>query len=283
MRRFYALSWTAFLFVFALASSGEQLAERQSWEMPFRLYNGFVIMLRGSIADLEDCNLVIDTGTSPTIVDQQVVRRLHIASSRSRLSVASGEVASAQAVIPRIEVGPLVKQNVVAAVKDLAAMSNKFHVHIDALVGLDVLAGANLSIDYEHRVLAFGDSVLQAANTASFEPGYSFVVVPLSLNRKAIHVAVDTGAFGLVLFENHLGQTVSNVVHSAGEFQGIEGDIDMKEAEQVVSVGRTELGARHVFLAKGPKTARFDGLLGVSGLGASRVSFDFQHGQFSWR
>jgi hypothetical protein len=163
-------------------------------------------------------------------------------------------------------------------------MSTQFHVRIDALVGLDILAATNLSIDYEHRILAFGNSALQAANTTSFEPGYRFVVVPLSLNEKPIHVAVDTGAFGLVLFENHLGRTVTNVVRSAGDFQGVEGEIDMKEADiPVVSVGSTELGARHVFLAKGPTEARFDGLLGVSGLGARRVSFDFQRGQFSWR
>lgn len=283
MRRFCALFGIAFLLIFAASSFAEQPTERQSWEIPFRLYNGFMIMLRGTIGDLHDCNLVIDTGTNPTVVDKKAIRRLHLASSRTRLSVASGEVASAQAVISRIELGPLVKQNVVAAVQDLSALSDKLHVRIDALIGLDILADANLIIDYEHRMLAFGDSVLEPANTATFEPGYRFVVVPLILNQKPVHVAVDTGAFGLVLFQNHLGHTVSNVVHSGGEFEGIEGEIDMEQAEEVVSVGSTELGARHVFLARGPKTAQFDGLLGVSALGARRVSFDFQRGRFFWR
>jgi len=276
--------WVGFLLLSSCFSSAQQVIDTESWEVPFRLYNGFVVVLRGSIGELQDCNLVIDTGTNPTLVDERIVRKLHVTLSNARLAVASGDVRSQRALISRIEMGPIVKQQVFTAVKDLSAVSKDIGVRIDALVGLDVLGNSNLRINYERKVLAFSDTITDSPNTADFERGPPLVVLSMTMNRKLMRVVFDTGSFGLVLFENKVGKDLPGLLEPVGSFHGVGGEMDMRRIEvDDASVGNSRLQARHAFVAKGPRQAPVDGLLGPSGLGAREISLDFKHGQFAWQ
>jgi hypothetical protein len=252
--------------------------------MPFRLYNGFVIVLRGAIGDLQDCNLVIDTGTNPTLIDERIIRRLHIPAAKAKMSVASGDITSERALVPRIEMGPIVKENVSAAVKDLSDVSNDIGVRIDALVGLDILGNSNLRINYDRKVLAFSDTIADSANKADFESGPPFVVLAVKMRQRVMHVLFDTGSFGLVFFESRVGKDMPGLPDSGGSVHSIGGEVDLRQVQvEGASVGNSRLQAQHAFVAKGPREPRFDGVLGPTGLGAREISFDFKRGQFAWQ
>ncbi len=284
MRRIGEIVCFAILLTAGSSSSGQQLAQGESWEIPFRLYEGFAIVLRGSIGTLQDCNLLIDTGASPTLVDERIVRKLHLESTKSTLPTVAGNVPVAQTMIPTIEIGPFKKEGVLTAVRDLNALSERIGVHVDALVGLDVLGDSNLRINYERRVIAFSnDAAENTAGITALDSGAPLVVLPMTMNRQQIHVLFDTGSFGLVLFANHMADALPNSSEPDGPFRSIEGEIELRPVRvQDAAIGDLHLGPSHAFLARGPNGASFDGVLGPKGLNAREVLLDLKRGQLAW-
>ena len=47
-------------------------------EVPFKLYRGYVIVVRGSIGGLKNLNFLVDTGAVPSVVDARIARKLHL-------------------------------------------------------------------------------------------------------------------------------------------------------------------------------------------------------------
>jgi hypothetical protein len=283
MRRSHHVLCIGFLLA-SVSLTSAQLLPNQSWEIPFRLYNRFAVVIGGTIGNVENCSLLIDTGTNPTIIDSHIVRKLHLSSSKAMMSVTSGEITSSQAVIPVLEVGPVIKHNLTTAVRDLTEISKKIGVHIDAVIGLDVLSETNLRISYERKMIVFNDLSPNDPNSAAFDKGASFVVVPMTMNQHVVHVLVDTGSFGLVLFRNRAGLKLDGIPGTSREYQSVGGDFDLSEVEvRNASLGNLYLGTRRALIGKGPTNVPFDGLLGVASLGVREVSFDFRRRQFAWQ
>lgn len=53
-------------------------ADAESHAIPFRLHGGHLIIVQGSIGPLTELNLVIDTGSSSTVISEQVAKRLKL-------------------------------------------------------------------------------------------------------------------------------------------------------------------------------------------------------------
>jgi hypothetical protein len=150
---------TLFSLLFALLMSGSlahaQLAIAQSTVVheviPAKLYHGYLMVVQGTIGDLGKRNFAIDTGAFPSVIDRSVAKKLHLVSNREELRVVDRNLNSEAASVPSVEIGSLRASGVRMVVEDLTSISENFRVHLDAIIGLDVLAARNFRIDYSAK------------------------------------------------------------------------------------------------------------------------------------
>ena len=79
---------------------------------------------------------------------------------------------------------------------------------IDAIVGLDVLARTNFSIDYQTRMLNFAPEGREDA-VAPLEIVWPFVTVRMTIAGQQVRLLVDTGSSDLVLFKTRMPAALS--------------------------------------------------------------------------
>jgi hypothetical protein len=255
-------------------------------EVPFELYRGYVIVVRGSVGGQDKLNFLIDTGAVPSVVDQRIVRKLKLSGRAESLSVFSQNVPAQRVVLPDLQIGPVSAQRLPVLVRDLAFVERGLGVRIDALVGLDVLGRSSFSIDYQAKKIVFG-AVDRSESGVAFVlmPGY--VVVQLDVQGQSLWLVVDTGTKDLVLFEGRVRgrfRSVRNAGTKAASNMGGEApllELQLPEAR----LGTTDLGNQKAFLLATSARAvpNFDGLLGVTALGVTRLAFDFDRRAISWQ
>ena len=76
-------------------------------EIPFKLYGDYTIVVRGSIGDRHKLNFLIDTGSSSTVVDGPLARKLRLAKSSRKIAVFASLVTTEEVVLPSLQLGPL--------------------------------------------------------------------------------------------------------------------------------------------------------------------------------
>ena len=81
-----------------LVSSPLRRPPETTTEAPFELYQHHLIVTKGSIGALNARNLLIDTGTIPSVVDGRIARKLHVQAEPSVL-VAFGQRAAIRSTI----------------------------------------------------------------------------------------------------------------------------------------------------------------------------------------
>jgi predicted aspartyl protease len=249
--------------------------------VPLRLYRGYLVVVKGKLGDLGEQNLLVDTGTAPSIVNARVARDLNLQVTQGRLAVLNNlRVPAGKAVLPRVEVGPIQITDLPVMVRDLTAEEKNLGFSIAAVVGLDVLAKSDFRIDYEAGRLVFGgpprDGFAVPLNSDGPLP-----IIDMRLNQQSIRMLVDTGAAGLVLFET---RAVNRVpvwqVTASRSTSNLSGDFLVKE----FTPGDIVIGGRQFVLKKAylapdqPDAGRpFDGLIGVGALGFKSIAFDFEN------
>src|SRR5450631_477340 len=78
------LSTAALLIAFTIPCSGSSAARdigspiKQKTEIPFDLYNGNLIVVKATVGSVKNVNLILDTGTSPTAINQGMADRLKV-------------------------------------------------------------------------------------------------------------------------------------------------------------------------------------------------------------
>src|SRR5438067_320333 len=108
----------------------------------FKLYEKYLIVVQGSLGQLKKKNLLVDTGTNPTIVDQSVAKQLQLApltGGPDTMPVITGNVRAQSSVLPVIDIGPIHQEDIRVVIEDLSPFTKMVGTRIDALVGLDVL------------------------------------------------------------------------------------------------------------------------------------------------
>ena len=169
-------------------------------EVPFELYQRHLVVTKGSIGRLNNLNLLIDTGTIPSVVDSRIARKLRLQTEPAMLVAFGQRVPIQSAVVDGLRIGSLQSGPVPAGVGDLSYLQG---VRIDAIVGLDVLARTNFSIDYRTRVLKFAPDGREDA-VAPLEVVWPFVTVRMTIEGQKVRLLVDTGSSDLVLFKTRM-------------------------------------------------------------------------------
>jgi hypothetical protein len=252
-------------------------------EVPFELYQHHLVVTKASIGPLHGRNVLIDTGTIPSAVDGRIARKLRLKTAPSTLIAFGQQVPIESAVFDGFRIGSLQSGPAPAVVGDLSYLKG---VPIDAIVGLDVLARTNFSIDYQTRMLNFApgrgeDSV------APLEIVWPFVTVRMTIAGQQVRLLVDTGSSDLVLFKTRMPAALSDAPW--------RGDKTVQYASGAARLQRLELRQAGLGAQTWEKLPAWtldrvpdgyppsiDGVLGVLALGCQRVRFDFEKGEFGW-
>jgi hypothetical protein len=268
-------------------ASTTKLGSGKAIELPIQLYWDYLVVVEGSIGNLEKLTFIIDTGTYPSVIDQKIAMALRLKDSDSGIALVNRSVQTKLVTLPGIAVGPVRVEDVPVQVQDLSSIEKRLARRIDGVVGLDVLGNNSFSIDYRTKRLRFGP-VKRMPSAVSFETGPSFVIVEMRLYDHPVRLVVDTGTSALVLFQSHLKGPISQFSGSstATATDGDGGDFRLQPVLITdASLGKQELGPLTGFVVadQGHDGRDFDGLLSVRGLHLEEIGFDFENHEISWR
>jgi predicted aspartyl protease len=248
-------------------------------EVPFKLYEDHLIVAEGALGGLDQRHLIIDTGTSPTIVDRGIARQLGLENAAQRtgkINVVDGVVSSYSSVLPSVRLGPIHRESIPIVVTDLSWLHDVTGIQVDAIVGLDVLAELDFQIDYASKKIRFGE--IQVPRTAvPLTEEDRLLTVQAQLNGKTVKLMVDTGGTGLVLFPGETPQSADSPA-SASKFSNLAGHSVLQKIQvKELHIGDTNLNGSVALLASAPTRSGYQGILGISEVRFKRVVFDFTH------
>lgn len=278
------VTWRAVLLALSLAPCVAFAAENPN-EVPFKLYRGYAIVVRGSVGNLKNLNFLVDTGAVPSVLDEHIAQKLHLTGATETLSVFTQKVETLRAVAPNVQMGTLQAKALPVAVKDLSFASNALGTRVDAMIGFDFVGRGPFTIDYQSKKIVFGpiDSSL-AAVPYEAHPGYA--LVELKIQLQSLRLLVDTGASDLVLFASATRDcqgAIKNIGTRAWSNMGGEMRVEQVQLQDAY-LGATSWSAHEVFiLADGASPpAGLHGLLGVASLKARHVAFDPDRQMIAW-
>lgn len=268
-----------------------------SGDVPLRLHRNFLIVVPCSVGNQAGLTAIIDTGTTETILDTRVVKRLSLATWADSVTALTTDAAVRGVYIPDLQLGPIRVKKLEGIAIDLAAMSRELGVRADVVIGMDVLRQSNFLIDYDRRVMRFGFAAPMAYGIP-LEPGARLVRISSNVLGHSVRLQVDTGFNGLLLYGTRLkwleryssGQVLdARETHGGMRVAGVE----QRSSVRSVGLGRVEVGnwrASRVGVSVLDGAPRgfdgfdqaFDGLIGPRMLGSKRVAFDFDSRMLYW-
>lgn len=248
--------------------------------VPFDLYNGYLIVARGSAGSLKNLNFLVDTGTSLPILDARIARKLRLQKEASAsIIILGGRAQGGEAVLPSLEFGTVQQSNLRVVTTDLSFFSKVLPVRIDAIVGLDVMGEKAFVIDYAARVIRFGPlPALPFSIPLRLDRGVA--TFDAEIDHAPVHLAFDTGAGSVVLFDKAMPLNSERKVDAVQTRSEIGGFARKPVRLRSVKLGEEEFRQKSAILVDNPKPSQldFDGLMSPAALGISRVSIDLKGG-----
>jgi predicted aspartyl protease len=247
----------------------------------FNLYRGYLILAQGSAGPFNNLNLLLDTGTSSTILDQRLARRLHLDEKPAVIAITNGRVHARMTTAPSVGIGPLRRNNLPVFVQDLSFLQRALAVPVDALIGLDVLGQVSFTVDYTSREIHFG-SPTTSPISIPLRLKEGLAIVEAELNQAPVHLLVDTGGSSLIIFETRMPKSVSSVpISGVQRSTSLTGNFERKQVWlHSLKLGEAEFAQEPAFVVRDHIDAGrdFDGLLSPAALGITRITFDLQRG-----
>ena len=257
-------------------------SDRSPTPVSFDLRERYQIVVRGAVAGLEGLNLLIDTGSVPSMVDRRVAKKLGLDVQQFGI-VAFGQKSRAlTTVLPSILLGPLRADAVTAGIGDLSFLHG-----VDAIIGLDVLAQSSFSIDYNVKQVTFGPLAAHE-RTIPLEFTPPFLTVQLALAGRPVRLLVDTGIRRLVLFERRVRDRIPHLtVRGELVMYHISGTAHLRRVLLPrLDAGGIAIEHLEAFLSDASVEgypAGIDGVLGVRALAPKRAEFDFERNRFGFQ
>lgn len=257
-------------------------------EIPFKLAQGFGIVIRGEIGATRDMNFLLDTGAVPSVLSQRAAARMGVRGVMGSLTVLNKEGQSEYVTVDEVRLGWIHAAHMPMVVVDLAHLEQRLGTRIDAIIGLDFFAGQDISIDYKQRKITRGLSG-QARHAVPVEVysvgGAPYWVLPISLDGKAIRVLLDTGANDLGLFAPRATRTFKlvsseSIAHASAVGEGKA--MVLPSMTLVMSDGKFKNQVA-VVLGEPPGALReVDGVLGPMALGITQIELDWGQKCLRW-
>jgi predicted aspartyl protease len=253
-------------------------------QIPFRLYNDNLIVVKGSIGPIEEVNLILDTGTSPTMISKELADRLKLGRKTESLQTLNGTIQAESVILPRIQIGALEAKSTTVVVQDLRFVEQSLGISLGGIAGLDILSTSNFTIDYRRRKIVFGP-VAAGGKAVRFETRLPFLTVNARINGQELRLVLDSGTPGLLLYRNRIKTTRDRLRFDRNDLIFTAGGMThLRRLRAEVLLGKDNLGTYNVAIADIDSDPQndFDGLLGFAKMGFRKVSFDFENGLFGW-
>jgi predicted aspartyl protease len=258
-------------------------------EVPFQLIDGWAIVLEGTLGGLHHQKMLIDTGAVPSAISARVAKRLGLLGSVQELSLMNRSIEVERVRVPEVQLGAVAIETLNMVAMDLGRIEQALDTRIDAVIGLDLLARRNFSLDYHHKKLVF-DTDTNVAGVVAFqmksEAGGTYILIPLESAGEKLEMLLDTGTKDLMLFQRRLGGSLQQLhIHSRDFNLNAGGKDTLAEVElQSVNVGPISRHKQKAYIWTTPERnlRNFDGLIGPTALGATAVAFDFDRNRVSF-
>ena len=113
-------------FTIVLATALPVTGQSEGNDIPFKLHNGYLIVVKGSIGKLKNLSFVIDTGSYRSVLDERIARKLHLKSAGSIEELAPNHIVQMDSVlVPELTWGDATKTSFSALVFDLSPISRQ--------------------------------------------------------------------------------------------------------------------------------------------------------------
>jgi hypothetical protein len=251
----------------------------------FQLYRDYLIVVQGSVGPLKGLSFLLDTGTTPSILNPRLAGRLHLNPTSAVVAVLSGNVQGGSATVPSLEFGPVHRVDLPVMFADLSVLQSLLPIPIDGIVGLDVLGQSAFEIDYVSRKLRFGPTTTMPISVP-LQIKDGLAVVDASVNHASTHLVLDTGAATLIVFKQVPGPDPAGP--KPGRVSPLPRSVANVEYRPVslasFSLGEAEFGHKPAFMVPNPADAGhdFDGLMSLTALGIKRVAVDLARGTLAF-
>jgi len=281
-------SWRCYVvsgFIWATCFAGAGITDLAAQsEVSFRLYNTHMIVVTGSAKDGFPLNLMIDTGATHSVVDEQIVQKLQLEplpETTHKIEAFGQSLDRPRILLPGLQFGPI-KTSLLCFVVELPWSG------VDAIIGLDLLRQNNFTIDFESEKISFGPRTTHFLSTIPFEADSSQVIVPVRIGEQRVRLSLDTGARTINLDRSRMSKSILNLpvkreipfVHLAGtsKYQEVllpSVQLNGSQWEQVPAMLMD-------FYSDQTDPLEYDGVLGLGALKIKRIYIDFQENILSW-
>jgi predicted aspartyl protease len=253
-------------------------------ELPFKFYEGYLVVVEGRIGPAKNLQFILDTGVTHSIVDQKLAATLHLPVRPAEVFNVNKSARIGRASFPSVQFGPVRARDISMLVADLVHFS-EFALHIDALIGMDLLRLNNLTIDNVARKLLF-EPIEQPASEGIIKADPVCLIAKVELQGEPVRLIVDTGLQGIVLYEDRVLKRIPALVVE----RKTKVDIGWRLHAKQVTIPNVRIGASEidpkVWLVKSPPEgvlSGIDGFLGTSSLEARWIRFNFATNTLSWQ
>lgn len=253
-------------------------------EMPFRLSSGYLIQVEGRIGTQSNLKFILDTGATITVVDQRIADKLRLDRRPAESFNFDRKLKWESATLPDLQFGPVHATNIAVFIGRLAQYSN-FARNVDAIIGMDLLKFNNLSIDFDAHRITFHPS-MQKGPLIAGDPLQQCLILEVQVQGHPVHLIVDTGLGGIVLYEERLRNKVPGL-RTTGHLTDVimGGRAQAKQA----TIPDVLLGGANrdltVLLVTSPGSEMLpgiDGIIGIAALKAHHINFDFPAQTLRW-
>jgi len=243
--------------------------------IPVKVYRGFLVVAEGQFGGTsEHQNFIIDTGTSPSILNISVARQLDLTLSHAKLSAIGRDSQTLAAIVPEIRLGPLQALSVPVLVTDLTAVERDLNLPIAGILGMDVLARTSFRLDYGSQLMEFGE-IAPVGIPVNLSARTNLPIAEIKIGGKLLHLLVDTGSDRLVFFGTRSAAEFSPTA-AKSVLQG--NTVAATVPVRAVSSLEFELSGRRfnqdAYFVPDSEEPLFDGLLSVRSLGIRVLSLD---------
>jgi predicted aspartyl protease len=262
--------------------SGAPQASAPAVVLPFAPARGNLVAVRGAIGHVDTLQFLVDTGTSRTVIDARIARELHLRGDPDVLSAFGQTLSAERVVLPGMRLGSIRAKDPSVLAADLSATASLVGLPLDAIVGVDVLRGHCVVVDYRARQLDFTCTTRWRV-TEPCSPDTLLPVVKAWIDGREHRLLVDTGADVLALFERAAaGHGDGQPLEEFGAVS-LAGSMRLRRfTPDSVRIGRRRLRFPPVLvLPDSDDDPRFDGILPVSAL-ARQVQIDLNRMAISW-